>query len=108
MNDDTNSKIDELAVYERNMNSLLAQKQNINSNILEIKSALKELETSPTSYKIIGNIMVQANKEDLKKDLDGRQEELQLKLKNLEKRENDLITKTQKLQEEVMELLKQK
>ena len=72
----------------------------------EIEQALNELENSKESYKIISNIMVSAKKEDLKKDLESKKETLQIRVKTLEKQEQTIKEKAEKLQSAVMEKIK--
>jgi prefoldin beta subunit len=74
---------------------------------VEIESALKELEATKEAYKIVGNIMVNAKKEELKKDLDGKKETINLRIKTMEKQENEIREKTKKIQEEVSKKIKE-
>jgi prefoldin beta subunit len=103
---DQEEKIEQLQLFEQNLQGFLMQKHGIQSQLIEVESALKELETTDTSYKIIGNIMVKAKKEDLKKDLGQKKEVLELKLKSLEKQEDRIKEKAQKTQSEVLKDMK--
>ncbi len=85
------------------MQNFLMQKQNLQAQLIEVESALSELKGTDTSYKIIGNIMVKAKKEDLKKDLEHRKEIVELKIKSLEKQEESIKAKAKKTQTEVLE-----
>ena len=99
----TVEKINQLQVYEQSLQNMLLQKQQFQSQINEIDSALKELEDSSQSFKIIGNIMVKSKKEDLKKDLESRKSALELRTKTFEKQEESIKEKTEKIRAEVME-----
>jgi len=101
-------KINELQLIEQNMQSFLLQKQNFQTQLLEVESALKELETTKEAYKIVGNIMVSAKKDELKKDLESKKEMFDLRIKSFEKQEQKLKEKASKLQEEVMSQMKEK
>lgn len=95
-------KINQLQIYEQSLQNILLQKQQFQSQISEIDSALKELENSSQSYKIIGNIMVNSKKEDLKKDLESRKSTLELRIKTIEKQEESIKEKAKKIQSEVV------
>ena len=58
----TEINITQLQLIQQNLQNTLLQKQQLQKQLTEIDSALKELETSPTAYKIIGNIMVASKK----------------------------------------------
>ena len=62
---ETEQKIQQLQLYEQSVQNILLQKQQFQSQISEIDSALKELETATASYRIIGNIMVNADKKNI-------------------------------------------
>ena len=98
---ETEQKIAQLQLYEQSLQSILMQKQQFQSQELEIQSALKELEKTKEAYKIVGNIMVATKKEDLKEDLDSKKETANLRIKTIEKQENQIREKAKKLQEEV-------
>jgi len=90
---DTEQKISQLQLYEQSMQSILGQKQQFQMQLMEIESALGELDKSDTAYKIIGNIMVASKKEDLKSDLESKKEIIVLRLKTLGKQENQIKEK---------------
>ena len=104
---ETEQEIAQLQLYEQGLQNILMQKQQFQSQSLEIDSALKELETTKEAYKIVGNIMVASKKEDLKKDLESKKETSNLRIKTLEKQENQIREKAKKLQEEVSKKIKE-
>ena len=103
---ETELKINQLQLYEQSMQTILSQKQQFQMQLVEIESALNELDKSDTAYKIIGNIMVAANKEDLKTELKSKKDIVGLRLKTLEKQENQIREKTEKIQSEVLKKIK--
>jgi len=105
---ETQEKIGELQIAEQNLQSFLMQKQNFQTQLVEVDSALSELEKSKDSFKIIGNIMVKAEKKELKKELEEKKTILELRIKNIEKQEDKIREKASKLQEEVMKEMKEK
>ena len=104
---DQEKKIQELQLIEHNLSNLSMQQQTFMSRLMENENALKEInETKKQAYKIIGSIMIAAEKEELKKDLDSEKEILDLRIKSIEKQENRLKERTQELQKEIMKELK--
>jgi prefoldin beta subunit len=106
MEKETQEKIQQLQMIEQGMQNFLMQKQQIQAQIIEIESALKELENTEESFKIVGNIMVKADKETLKKDLTAKKEVLDLRIKSVEKQEKEMKDKASAMQSEVMKNLK--
>jgi len=91
-----------LQILEQNLQAILMQKQQFQTQLLEIESALKEIQTSKSIYKIVGNIMVHTEKPDIEKDLQQKKEFIDLRIKNMEKQEKQLNDKTKQLREDVM------
>ena len=105
---ETQEKITELQLLEQNMQSFLIQRQNFQAQLTEIESALNEIKKSKDAYRIIGNIMVNAEKKDLEKDLKQKKEMFELRIKSIEKQEEKLKEKASKIQEEVMKQMSKK
>ena len=105
---DTEQKIAQLQLMEQNLQSFLIQRQQFQSQLIEVESALKEIESSKEAYKIVGNIMVNASKDQLKKDLEEKKNILELRIKTLEKQETQIKEKATKTQAEVLEKIKEK
>jgi prefoldin beta subunit len=105
---ETEKKISQLQMMEQSMQSFLIQKQQFQAQLIEIESALKELEKSKEAYKIVGNIMISSNKEELKKDLERKKEMVELRIKTLEKQESQIKEKASNVQAEVIKELKEK
>ncbi|MFT4283046.1 MAG: prefoldin subunit [Candidatus Woesearchaeota archaeon] len=102
MKSETESKLNELAVLEKNINFVLSQKHSLRNQILEVDSALKELESSSQSFKIIGFLMVSMSKDKIKKDLIEKKSSFEEKINHLSSREKELKDRANKLQEVVM------
>lgn len=101
-----NEDLHKLQLMEQSLQQFLIQKQNFQAQLMEIDSALSELEKTDAAYKIVGNIMVSSNKDDLKKDLESKKEVLNLRIKNLEKQEEKIKENASKLQAEIMKNIK--
>ncbi|MBN2422643.1 prefoldin subunit [Candidatus Woesearchaeota archaeon] len=95
-------KIEQLQLIEQNISALIAQKQQFQAQILETESALSELKTTKKAFKIIGNIMVQSTSYSLKKELSSKKEMLELRVKAIEKQEQNLRKKASDIQKEVL------
>lgn len=96
----------QLQILEQSLQAVLGQRQQFQTQLIEIESALIELEKATTSYKIIGNIMVSSKKEDLKKDLHEKKEVFSARVKMLEQQEGKLKTEAEKLHKELMKEMK--
>ena len=99
---ETEKKLNQLQLLEQSMQNLLMQKQQFQLQQVEVESALKELENVDEAYKIVGNIMVLSKKNVLKEDLDSKKEVIGLRIKNMEKQENQLREKASKIQSEIL------
>jgi len=99
----TEEKIAQLQLFEQNLQSLSAQKQSLQSQILEMNNAVKEVEIATgVVYKIVGPIMIHAEKEKITKDLKERKDVLDLRIKSVEKQEKSVEEKAKELQTEIM------
>jgi prefoldin beta subunit len=63
---------------------------------------LKELEKVPEAYKIVGNLMILAKKEELENELKDKLETSKLRISSLEKQEAKTREKATTLQKEVL------
>ncbi|MEK6861466.1 MAG: prefoldin subunit beta [Nanoarchaeota archaeon] len=100
---ETEGNIQQLQLIEQNLQNFMMQRQNFQMQLLEIENALKELEnTKDKPYKIVGNLMVQVEKDDVKKDLNSKKEIIELRIKNLERQEGKLREKADDIQKSIM------
>ena len=95
-------KIRQLQLEEQRLQQLLLQKQALQAQTMEIASALSELKNAQEAYKIIGNIMVAAKKEELDKDLGSRKEAVELRIASLARQETSVREKASQLQKEIV------
>jgi len=93
-------KIQELQILEQTLQNLLAQKQAFQMEFSETDSALKEIEKSGDEvFKIVGQIMLKVGKDKMKEDLLGKEKILEIRLKTIERQENTLMEKLEKVRE---------
>jgi len=93
----------ELQELEQKVQGITIQKHTIQSQLLEIENALGELENAKEAFKIVGNVVISAEKKDLIRDLSSKKEVMDLRLTNLEKQEKSLRDTAEKLQKDVMD-----
>ena len=103
---ETEQKINQLQMFEQSLQNFLGQKQQFQVQLVEIESALGELDNTDKAYKIVGNIMVEADKNELKADLQSKREMLELRIKTMEKQENQVREKASSLQSEILKKIK--
>ena len=102
MDKETQEKVSKLQMMEQNLQGLLAQRQQFSSQLAEAETAIKELETTEPVDKLSGNILVKTSPEKLKLDLNLKKEIFELRIKSLEKQENQVRERSAALKEEVM------
>jgi len=105
----TARKIQELQILEQNLQNSIMQKQTIQMELSEISNALKDLKKSDDEvYRLAGGIMLKANKVDLTRELEEKKKILDLRISSMEKQENILEEKAEKLKKDVSETLTKK
>ena len=103
---ETEQKISQLQMFEQSLQSFLGQKQQFQVQLVEVDSALNELDNTEKAYKIVGNIMVETDKSELKADLQSKKEMLELRIKTMEKQEAQVRERASKLQSEILNKIK--
>lgn len=101
-------KINQLQTIEQNLQHLLQQRQQFQMQLMEVESAQEEIQKTEKVYKIIGNIMIAAEKSSLDKDLSEKKERVALRMKSIEKQETKLKEQAKTLREEVMQNMQKK
>ncbi len=94
--------IRQLQILEQSLNSIHSQKQQFQAQVIEVESAISELDKTNTAYKIIGNIMVASDKKQLLVDLKEKKELFASRVKVLETQEKQYREQATKVQEELM------
>jgi prefoldin beta subunit len=101
------NKIQEMQILEQRLQNSIMQRQAFQMELAETDSALTEIEKSGDEvFKIIGQLMIKAEKSKVKDELLNKQKILQLRIKSLEKQENLISEQAEKLQQEVAKLMK--
>ena len=93
----------EMQILEQNMQNLLLQKQSFQMELVETNSASKEIEDAGEDiFKIIGHLMIKANKDKVREDLNNKKKILDLRIKAMEKQESSLTEKLEKIREKII------
>lgn len=100
--------IQQVQMLEQSLQSYQNQRQNIQVQLIEIESALTELDKTEKAYNIIGNIMVLSDSDDLKKQLTEKKEATEIRIKSIEKQEKQIKEKINTLQQDILQSMKQK
>ncbi len=108
MNKDVQEKVNNLSMLEQNAQQMAAQRQNFQTQLLEVESAIEEISNSKETYKIIGNIMIKTEPAKLKEELEAKKGLLNARVKSIEKQEDLLKEKSKKLQEEILSKIESK
>jgi prefoldin beta subunit len=96
------NKIQEMQILEQRLQNSIMQRQAFQMELAETDSALVEIEKSGDEvFKIIGQLMIKAEKSKVKDELLNKQKILQLRIKSLEKQENLISEQATKLQQEL-------
>ena len=103
---ETKKKISKLQMLEQRLQSLAMQKQTFQTQSMESDNALREIDNSEDTYKVVGNVMISEKKNELKKELTSKKEMADMKVTNLEKEEKKLREEATELQKEVMGSIK--
>ena len=106
--EETQEKIKQLQMLEQALQQLLVQKQTFQLQLMEVESALKELEGTQEAYKIIGNIMVLTKKEELDEELQEKKETIVLRVSSLEKQEAKTRERASSLQKDILEVIRKR
>ncbi len=100
---DNSKKIQEINLLEGNLQNLLLQKQVFQMESAETESALSQIEKSGDDvFKIIGQLMIKTDKENLKEELQNKKRILEIQTNSMEKQETSIVGRIEALKEEIM------
>jgi prefoldin beta subunit len=95
--------LQEMQIIEQSLQNLLLQKNTFQMELSETQSALAEIEKSGDEvYKIIGQLMIRAEKSKIKEELINKEKIIELRLKTIEKQEISFVEKLESLRDEIM------
>jgi prefoldin beta subunit len=104
LDEDTQRQIQEIQIMEQNLQQLLMQKQAFNMELNETDFALEELKNSEGEvFKLVGGqVILKTTKEKLEKELLHKKELIELRLKNIEKQEEDFSKHVNSLRDDII------
>lgn len=92
----------EMQMLEQNLQNLILQKQAFQMELSETRTALGEIEKSKDDvFKIIGQLMIKAEKDTVKKELLNKEKLLSLRLGSIEKQETLFSEKLESIQNKI-------
>jgi len=96
-------KVQEIQILEQNLQNLLLQKQAFQMELAETIAAKREIENAGDDvFKIIGQLMIRKDKNELKKELEDKKKILELRLNSIEKPEKSLTEQSQSLRDQLV------
>jgi len=100
--------LNEFQAHQQELQAILIQKENLKLQSLEIDKALEELEVSKEkeAYKIAGPIMIRKSSDELKTELKERKENINLRIKTLEKTEERIMKRLKEMEPRLKEMIK--
>ena len=101
--------IEQFQTLQQQLQSILLQKENVKLQHLETEKALDELMKSDVkeAYKIAGPIMIKKDADGIKKDLEERVGDLDLRLKTMEKTEEKIMNRLKEIEPKLRRLMGQ-
>lgn len=108
-NENSQIRVEELSLIDQSLQNLLMQKQVFQMELIETTNALEELKKLKSDedvFKIVGSLMVKANKEETEKELTKKRDLINLRITSIEKQEEDLKKKLLLVREEVLKTFK--
>lgn len=90
-------------VYQQQLQSIIAQKENLKMQQMEIDKAVEEMEKAASQdvYKLSGPILIKAKKVDVKKDMEEKKELMGTRIKTLERSEKAVKEKLEGFREKL-------
>lgn len=98
------NKLQELQILEQALQNVLMQKQAFQMELSETQSALGEIEDSSDEvYKVVGQLMIKSDKKKISSELSEKSRLLELRLKAVEKQEESMMQKLEKIRDSVVD-----
>ena len=109
LDEETQREIQEIQMLEQNFQQLMMQKQAFQYESNETETALDEVKKSDGDvFRIVGQVVIKSTKEKIEKDLSHKKELIDLRLKNMEKQEEEFSKRIEQLREKIMKKISSK
>jgi prefoldin beta subunit len=87
---------------QQELENIAIQSSAIQQALTEYEEALKEMEKSSGKiYKLVGSLLIETTKEEARKEINEKKEELSLRLEMLKKRNEKLLQMEKELREKI-------
>lgn len=109
MAEDQRELVTQFQALQQQLQSVLIQKENIKLQHLETEKAIDELTKSgkKEAYKIAGPIMIKRGSEEIKKELEERVGDLDLRMKTVERTEERIMQRLKEMEPQLKKLMGQ-
>lgn len=98
--------VGQLQNLQRQLQVITAQRQRLELEVVQIDTALAELEKADGKvYKSIGTLLIEDKPADLKKELNTRRQDVNDRVETLKKQEKNFQTKGESLQKKIQKEL---
>ncbi len=98
--------VEDLQILEQQLQSILIEKQSMEAEINEIDNAVLELgKTQDEVYKVLGGIMMRADKNNLVKELDEKKKLISARVKSIERHEDAVSKRVDEMREQIRQSL---
>ncbi|RLI98645.1 MAG: prefoldin subunit beta [Candidatus Aenigmatarchaeota archaeon] len=89
--------------YQQQMQNFMVQKETLNMQLMEVKKAIEDLEGTNDAevYKISGPLLIKTKQADAQKELKEKQELLEARVKNIDKKETQIKEKIEEIREKL-------
>lgn len=104
----SDEKMQQLQLLEQSLQQLLLQKQAFQAQLMEVESAQEGAKSTEEIYKIVGNILIKAKKDEVEKELKEKKDMLDIRVKSIEKQEDSVKERVKALRQEVLKNIKKK
>lgn len=93
----------EMQEVQQNLQQVVQQSQETENELNGVRKALDELEGNDEGqvYRAVGDLMVARDRDSLEEELSEKKEDLEVRLKSLEKKEDKLREKLQETQSKI-------
>lgn len=101
--EDAQQAMMEMQEVQQNLQQVVQQSQETENELNGVRKALDELEGNDEGqvYRAVGDLMVARDRDSLEEELSEKKEDLQVRLKSLEKKEDKLREKLQETQSKI-------
>ena len=106
MEEKISGSIQELQSLETNLQQLLMQKQSFELELTELLNAIDEVgKTNDEVYKVLSGLMIKANKEELKNQLQEKKKIIENRISIIDKKQISLENEIESLKKEISKLI---